>query len=98
MSWVADRLGCEEKNDYPSKVHVVLDFKIFLQKFMLSIDPSFDKTVIDAAYYRSRNLTGEVLVYLQSAEAAVEIETKLTNVKVRDMFPGIFYANTLEIK
>ena len=90
ISWVADRLGCEEKIDYQSKVHAVLDFKIFLQKFILSIDPSFDKSVIDAAYYRSKQANGEALVYLKSAEDAVEIETKLSNVKVRDMFPGNF--------
>ena len=83
-------MGYEEQIDYPSKVHVVLDFKIFLQKFILSIDPNFDTTVIDAAYYRSKQANGEALVYLQSAEAAVEIETKLNNVKVRDMFPGNF--------
>ena len=57
---------------------------------MISIDPSFDKTVIDAAYYRSKQANGEALVYLKSAKAAVEIEAKLNNVKVRDMFPGNF--------
>ena len=86
-------MGCEEQIDYPSNVHVVFDFKNFLQKFLLSIDPNFDKTVIDAAYYRSKQANGEALVYFKSTEAAVEIQTKLNNVEVRDMFPGNFIVN-----
>ena len=70
----------------------MFNFKNFLQKFVSSIDSSFNETDIEEAYYRSyyHGSSGEALIFLRSEEAAIEIETKLHNLELRKMFPGSF--------
>lgn len=77
-----------EKHFGGCQTHVVFDFKQFLQNFMHSIDPFFNDAVIEEAFYFSKRKYGEGHIYLKSSEAAYELEKKLHNVKVSDMFPG----------
>ena len=67
---------------------MVFDFKKFLQTFVNSIDPSFNKIDIEEACYRSMPTFGEAIVLCRSTEAAFEIEKMFHNVPVKDMFPG----------
>ena len=85
IAWVEDRFGCEQSVESST---MVFDFKNFLQKFVNSIDPSFNESDIEEAYYKSKPTLGEAIVLFRSTEAAFEIEKMFHNLPVKDMFPG----------
>ena len=69
---------------------MVFDFKNFFQKFVNSIDSSFNENDIEEAYYRSNSTVGDAIVLFRSREAAFEIEKMFHNLPAKDMFPGNF--------
>ena len=85
IEWVEARFGCQKS---VKSTDMVFDFKKFLQTFVNSIDPSFNKIDIEEACYRSLPTFGEAIVLCRSTEAAFEIEKMFHNVPVKDMFPG----------
>jgi len=79
-------------------------FTNYLVKYIHSIDPNFDETGIDEAFYvTSNNLRVGLTDYPESSgafintnkpEAAFQIESILHGENVADMFPGIFINQT----
>ena len=69
---------------------MVFDFKKFLLKFVNSLDPNFDETDIEKAYFKSKPTVGNAIVLLRSTDAAFKIENMFHNLPVKDMFPGNF--------
>ena len=98
IAWVRDRLGSRPFFDKNGKL--VFNFTNYLVKYIHSIDPNFDDTGIDEAYYSmkpSNNLRGDdiessgAFINTNKPEAAFQIESILHGKNVADMFPGIFF-------
>ena len=85
-----DRLGSQEMlTDQHQATHQrTHHFKKFLQDFVQSIDPNFNKTDIEEAFYRDKGKSAEGYIFLKSPTAAHDVEMKLHNLKVIRMFPG----------
>ena len=73
-------------------------FTNYLVKYIHSIDPNFDDTGIDEAFYVAcDNLRADnpessgAFINTNKPEAAFEIERILHGKNVADMFPGIFF-------
>lgn len=75
-------------------------FTNYLVKYIHSIDPNFDDTGIDEAFYSTKpynNLRADdpessgAFINTNKPEAAFEIERILHGKNVADMFPGIFF-------
>jgi len=81
-------------------------FTNYLVKYIHSIDPNFDETGIDEAFYTtkpSNNLRASgAFINTNKPEAALQIERILHGKNVADMFPGIFFEQnsifTLDLK
>ena len=70
-------------------------FTNYLVKYIHSIDPDFDETGIDEAFYATAKKTSRAFVNTNKSETAFEIKRILHDQNVADMFPGIFFKLTL---
>ena len=62
-------------------------FTNYLVKYIQSIDPNFDDTGIDEAFYSTKR----AFINTNKPEAAFQIERILQGKNVGDMFPGDFF-------
>ena len=79
-------------------------FTNYLVKYIHSMDPDFDETGIDEAFYAtSNNLeagdpeTSGAYIYTNKSETAFEIIRILHDKNVADMFPGIKNPNRMNL-
>ena len=73
-------------------------FTNYLVKYIHSIDPDFDETGIDEAFYATNNLKPQssgAFINTNRPETAFEIKRILDDKNVADMFPGLFLKLTL---
>ena len=94
IAWVRDRLSC---SSYLGKTgQPVFSFKNYLVKYIQSIDPNFQASGIDKAYYFTSDEprapedpeSAGAYVHANTPDAAFEIKRILHDKNVGDMFPG----------
>ena len=101
IAWIRDQLSCERwfrtKNG-----ELMFKFTNYLVKYIHSIDPNFDDTGIDVAFYATFNNmraneseSAGAVIYINKSETAFEIRTILDDKNVADIFPGLFFKLTL---
>ena len=97
FAWIRDQLSCE-KWFFTKKGDLMFKFTNYLVKYIHSIDPDFDHTGIDEAFYATNNLKPQssgAFINTNRPETAFEIKRILDDKNVADMFPGLFLKLTL---
>ena len=94
MRWIIDRLNCNIS--YGKNKLIIFHFKEYLLRFILKVDPNFEKDDLIQALYCTANDDDEyaatvgAIIHTTTPEAAHAIDTILHKRRVTELFPGIF--------
>ena len=99
IAWIRDQLSCERWFRTKSG-ELIFKFTNYFVKYIHSIDPNFDDTGIDGAFYATSNYkranepeSAGAFINTNRPETANEIERILHDRNVADMFPGMKILN-----
>ena len=93
MNWIIGRLNCYTSHGRNNQI--IFHFKEYLLRFILSIDPNFERDDLIHAMYCTANYddeyaaTVEATIFTTTPEAAHAIDTILHKRRVTELFPGI---------
>ena len=93
MSWILDRMDC--RSSYGKNNQLIFYFREYLLRFILKVDPNFEKDDLIQALYCTADddeeyaATVGAIVYTRTPEAAHAIQIILHKRRVIELFPGI---------